>query len=293
MADFDHPPGAEDVFAEWLALRGTGEARELDELCRAHPALAQELRRLRGEWERVSPLLARHGLGLSPEGLESMIERLSARAGFDRYVLQDEVARGGMGAVRRVWDADLKRELAMKLLLDEAERPQTSPGGAARLLGRFLEEAQITGQLDHPSIVPVHELGVDPSGRLYFTMRLVRGETLSRILERVRAGDAEWTQTRVLHVLLKACEALAFAHAKGVIHRDVKPANVMVGRFGEVYVMDWGLAKARGSADAKDVRVRPPPAAAEPRTELLEGRALDSPLLTMDGDVVGLSLIHI
>lgn len=94
MAEVDDPLGAEDVFVEWLALRGTGEARELDELCRAHPALAEELRRLHGEWERVSPLLVRHGLGLAPDGLALALERLFGRAGFDRYVLQDEVARG-------------------------------------------------------------------------------------------------------------------------------------------------------------------------------------------------------
>jgi serine/threonine-protein kinase len=284
MEDADRSTRAEEVFAEWLALRGTAEEQELDELCDAHPDLCDELRRLHADCARVAPHLS--GLGAADEELALVLERLRGRAGFERYEVGNEIARGGMGSVRGVWDADLRRELAMKVALAGERGEQGSPEGGRRL-ARFLEEAQITGRLDHPAIVPVHELGLDPEGRLYFTMRLVRGEDLSRILARVHAGDPEWSETRVLHVLLKACEALAYAHDKGVIHRDVKPANVMVGRFGEVYVMDWGLAKARGRPDAKDVRPRPPVRTGAPRTEVLPGRDADSPLLTMDGDVIG------
>ena len=112
-----------------------------------------------------------------------------------------------------------------------------------KTLSRFLEEAQVTGQLDHPGIVPVHELGLDAQGRAFFTMRLVRGKDLKEVFGLVHEKAEGWTVTRALNVLLRVCEAMAFAHAKGVIHRDLKPANIMVGRFGEVYVMDWGLAR--------------------------------------------------
>ncbi len=218
-----------------------------------------------------------------------VIETLSGRpAPFTRYRLKGEVAHGGMGSILRVWDEDLRRHLAMKVIR-EAE-PGDDEASTSKSLGRFLEEAQVTGQLDHPGIVPVHELGLDPQGRLYFTMKLVRGETLRDVYRHVAKGEAGWTLPRALGVLLKICEAMAYAHDKGVVHRDLKPSNVMVGRFGEVYVMDWGLARVLGRRDAKDVRVRRPEQPLHSRVETYRRRGagdLDSPLVTMDGDVVG------
>ena len=142
-----------------------------------------------------------------------------------------------MGVILRVWDRSIRRNLAMKVIRNAEEVPEDEQAQ------RFLEEAQITGQLEHPGIVPVHELGLDDDGQLYFTMSLVKGRDLSRVFDMVAAGRGSWTVTRALGLLLKACEAIAYAHSKGVIHRDLKPANIMVGRFGQVYVMDWGLAK--------------------------------------------------
>ena len=159
-----------------------------------------------------------------------------------RYTVLDQVARGGMGVVLRVRDEDLRRELAMKVL-DRADRQADAAASDPRDLGRFLEEAQVTGQLDHPGVPPIHELGLDQEGRLFFTMKLVRGGTFADVIAAVREGKDGWTTTRALGVVLKVCEAMAYAHHKGVIHRDIKPANIMVGRFGETYVMDWGLAK--------------------------------------------------
>jgi hypothetical protein len=112
-----------------------------------------------------------------------------------RYRLKGEVAQGGMGVILRVWDEDLRRHLAMKVMLDEQE-------GAASRLSRFLEEAQVTGQLDHPGIVPVHELGIDARGRVFFTMKLVKGRTLEHVFEAVRHGDDGWSVTRALSVVL-------------------------------------------------------------------------------------------
>jgi serine/threonine-protein kinase len=163
----------------------------------------------------------------------------------DRLQLHGEIARGGMGAILKGRDVDLGRDVAIKVLL-EAHK------GKADLVQRFVEEAQIAGQLQHPGVVPVYELGQLAGGRPYFTMKLVKGKTLAALL----AARAEPTEERVRFVGIFAlvCQTLAYAHARGVIHRDLKPANVMVGAFGEVQVMDWGLAKVLaegGIADEK------------------------------------------
>ncbi|MCP3919651.1 MAG: SUMF1/EgtB/PvdO family nonheme iron enzyme [bacterium] len=164
---------------------------------------------------------------------ESLRRRPSAH---DRYRVGDAVGRGGMGLVERVRDLDLERDVARKTLAGDLPGPVLDA-----LQERFLEEAQVTGQLDHPGIVPIHDLGLDEEGRPFFTMRLVQGRDLA---ERLRSqADPDWSSTRALQVLLRVAETVAFAHAKGVLHRDLKPANVMLGGFGEVYVMDWGLAK--------------------------------------------------
>jgi len=175
-------------------------------------------------------------------------ERLAGLAAARRYAVAGEVSRGGMGVVLRVEDPDLKRELAMKVALGRAVAGTPGPATGSEL-ARFLEEAQITAQLDHPGVAPVHDLGIDAEGRLYFTMKLVRGRDLRAVLELVRRGEEGWNPTRAVGVLLKVCEAMAYAHDKGVVHRDLKPANVMVGAYGEVYVMDWGVARVLGGAD--------------------------------------------
>jgi len=214
-----------------------------------------------------------------------------------RYKHDGEVGRGGMGAILKIWDENLRRHLAMKVVLarDDAPDAGTTAGVDPKTLTRFLEEAQVTSQLDHPGIVPVHELGLDAEGRVYFTMKLVQGRDLHTIFHLAFQGKEGWNETRVLGVLLKVCEAVAYAHKKGVIHRDLKPANVMVGDFGEVYVMDWGLARVLQRADAHDIRISPEDsgrassshASVETdRSDVL--RAVpDSPLCTMDGDVLG------
>jgi serine/threonine protein kinase/Flp pilus assembly protein TadD len=206
-----------------------------------------------------------------------VVARLAARGeSSGRYAVEEEIARGGMGAILRVWDADLRRALAMKVML-QADGPSSADPDLSRelrRLGRFLEEAQLTGRLDHPGIVPVHEIGLDSSGRLYFTMKLVEGRTLREVFDLVRDGQEDWTRTRALGVLHRVCEAMAYAHHKGVIHRDLKPGNVMVGRFGEVYVMDWGLARAIGERD-------------RPGRPSRAGETTASPLATLEGDVVG------
>jgi serine/threonine-protein kinase len=157
-----------------------------------------------------------------------------------RNLLYEEIGRGGMGRVLRGRDPDLGRDLAVKVLREEYQ-------GDAAVQRRFVEEAQVGGQLQHPGVVPVYELGRFPDQRPYFTMKLVKGRTLAELLEE-RSGTAQ-DLPRFLGIFEQVCQTIAYAHSRGVVHRDLKPANVMVGAFGEVQVMDWGLAKVLGSQD--------------------------------------------
>jgi tetratricopeptide (TPR) repeat protein len=161
-------------------------------------------------------------------------------------VLFDEIGRGGMGAVFKGRDTELGRELAVKVLLGEHR-------GRPELVRRFLEEAQIAGQLQHPGVAPVYEMGRFADDRPFFTMKLVKGHTLAELL--AQRDDAHADLGRFLGIFAQVCQTLAYAHAHGVIHRDLKPSNVMVGSFGEVQVMDWGLAKLlRRGADDDAIR---------------------------------------
>ena len=171
--------------------------------------------------------------------------------GLERYDDLGPLGIGGMGEVRRVRDRRLGRTLALKTLHARAlERPN--------LVARFLEEAQATAQLQHPGIVPVHDLGHLPDGRLWFTMKEVKGQTFGAVIREVHAvsrrrwhpAPSGWTLRRLVDALRQVCEAVGYAHSRGVVHRDLKPANVMVGRHGEVLVLDWGLAKVLGRPDA-------------------------------------------
>src|SRR5215471_4975278 len=146
-----------------------------------------------------------------------------------------------MGTVLLSRDPELGRDLALKVMrADYTGRPA--------VMQRFREEAQVGGQLQHPGVVPVYELGCADDGRPYFTMKLVKGVTLAQLLKE-RSSPAQ-DRPRFLKVFEQVCQTVAYAHAKGVIHRDLKPANVMVGAFGEVQVMDWGLAKVLNAGPA-------------------------------------------
>jgi CRP-like cAMP-binding protein len=150
-------------------------------------------------------------------------------------LLEKELARGGMGHVHPALDRNLLRNVALKRLdKDYATKTFYRDG--------FVAEAQMTGQLEHPNIVPVHELAIDPNGVPYFTMKLVQGVSFDAWLRKRKPGTIERIEGGI-EVLLKVCDALAYAHHRGVVHRDIKPANIMVGDFGQVYLMDWGLAK--------------------------------------------------
>jgi serine/threonine protein kinase len=183
---------------------------------------------------------------------------ISAPTSLDprKYELMDVLGQGGMGEVYRCCDPALGRDLAIKVIKADYR-------GYPQVERRFLREARITGSLQHPGIVAVHNLGRLADGRLHYTMRLVRGQTFDEILKNEVAKPERLPY--LLSIFEKICQAVAFAHSKRVIHRDLKPANVMVGRFGEVQVMDWGLAKvlptedepntADGADDREDARI--------------------------------------
>jgi len=186
-----------------------------------------------------------------------------------RFEVVSELGRGGMGVVVAARDPRLRRTVALKLLLD-ADDPQRAQ--------RFLAEAQVTSQLEHPSIPSVHDLGLGDDGQLYFAMQRIRGQSLAAVLSALRRGDPavaeRWPRHRLLSAFTKICEAVRYAHARGVLHRDLKPDNVMLGRFGEVVVLDWGVARLPGVAEQPGT-ARAPDTVDIPRT--LDGSAVGTP----------------
>jgi eukaryotic-like serine/threonine-protein kinase len=164
-----------------------------------------------------------------------------------RYRLLREIARGGMGVVYEAEDVELQRRVAIKVLATEL--------ASRDAVERMRVEARVIAQLEHPGIVPLHDAGTLPDGRVFYVMKLIRGRTLA--------------ESDHLRIFLRVCEAVAFAHARGVIHCDLKPSNVMVGEFGEVLVMDWGVAKSIGENAIAGTRGFMPP-------EQERGEALDA-----------------
>ena len=148
--------------------------------------------------------------------------------GGTRYTVLEEVGRGGMGVVYAARDEQLERRVALKVL---------DAAGGGELAERLVREARVLARLEHPGIVPVHDVGTLADGRVFYAMKFVEGQRLDRYLESVASMPDR------LRIFLRICDAVAFAHTRAVLHRDIKPANVMVGPFGEVLVMDWGLAK--------------------------------------------------
>jgi serine/threonine protein kinase len=187
--------------------------------------------------------------------------------------LLDEIARGGMGVIYRATDHVLGREVAVKVL-QEKYAPDS---GAAR---RFADEARIAAQLQHPGIPPVHDLGTLPDGRPFLAMKLIKGQTLERLL--AARPDPSADRGRFVAAFEQICQAIAYAHAHSVIHRDLKPSNVMVGAFGEVQVMDWGLAKVLSARPAETAE----PEATRADT-LVRGRCDAAGLFTQAGSVLG------
>jgi serine/threonine protein kinase len=211
---------------------------------------------------------------------DSALERLRDAAetpdlAGTRYRLLDRIARGGMGVVYAAEDGNLQRRVALKVL--------DVTGTDGDLRNRLIREARVLAALEHPGIVPVHDVGTLADGRVFYTMKFVEGKRLDKYIETVASIPDR------LRIFLRICDAVAFAHARGVLHRDVKPANIMVGPFGEVLVMDWGLAKI--------LRVQVPGAAGEadpdatvfekPKQAATAGDATEVSVVTGHGTVLG------
>jgi len=192
-----------------------------------------------------------------------------------RYRLLGRVARGGMGVVYAAEDETLQRRVALKVL--------DVPGTDGDLANRLIREARVLAALEHPGIVPVHDVGTLADGRVFYTMKFVEGKRLDKYIESVLSVPDR------LRLFLRICDAVGFAHARGVLHRDVKPANIMVGPFGEVLVMDWGLAKILGGEVSSTAGEADPEATVfeKPKQKNGAGDATEISVVTGHGTVMG------
>jgi serine/threonine protein kinase len=211
---------------------------------------------------------------------DSALERLREGAeapdlGGTRYRLLERIARGGMGVVYAAEDENLQRRVALKVL--------EVPGSDGDLANRLIREARVLAALEHPGIVPVHDVGTLADGRVFYTMKFVEGRRLDKYIASVNSIPDR------LRLFLRICDAVAFAHARGVLHRDLKPANVMVGPFGEVLVMDWGLAKILRPADSDASHVADPEATIfeKPNQPATSGDITQISAVTGHGTVMG------
>ncbi len=192
--------------------------------------------------------------------------------GLKRYSGFREMAQGGSAVLRSCFDPVTGRTVAVKTLHVASKRDH-------RERRRLLREARVTAQLQHPNTVPIYDIGDDEEEGIYFVMKRISGENLFEILKRIARGDEATIEafptSRRLDILADACQALAYAHARGVIHRDVKPENIWVGNFGEVILLDWGVAKVWGHADDNEPVtrsvLRPPSGGEEPQLLTLTG----------------------
>jgi WD40 repeat protein/tRNA A-37 threonylcarbamoyl transferase component Bud32 len=192
-------------------------------------------------------------------------------ASIERYTVVGEHARGGQARVLLAFDKNVGRKVALKELLPRAGEKPSNDASWRDAMARFLREAELTGQLVHPGVVPVFEIGKRPDGTLFYTMQLVRGRTLSEVL---RERSSLTDRLSLLSHFLSVCHVVAYAHSRGIVHRDIKPQNIMVGDFGETVLLDWGLAKQKGE----------PESASLPALRADE----DAPeMLTREGTVVG------
>ena len=233
---------------------------------------------------QIDASLARVGSGSGSTETDDDLDRTpsyavgTATSDGQRFRVLRPHARGGLGAVFVALDTELHREVALKQILDDHADDPTSRQ-------RFLLEAEVTGGLEHPGIVPVYGLGTYGDGRPYYAMRFIRGDSLKEAIEHFHADPALQTdpgrRSLELHKLLRrfidVCNAIDYAHSRGVLHRDIKPGNVLVGKHGETLIVDWGLAKPTGHSDARSGERTLRPSSASGSAETLPGSALGTP----------------
>lgn len=278
------------LIAQWEQLRADGAKVDLEQLCSDHPDCLEELRGRVRVLESINGRLfsgatADHTGDSLCDGEFTVVQESGSLPGDSvetqtRYRILRSHARGGLGEVLVAEDASLRRLVALKVIRQPHDR---DPG--RRL--RFTREAEITGRLDHPGIVPVHGIGTDRSGRPCYTMRFVDGETLHEAIRRYHdlPGDGQSRERKLalrqlLQNFVSVCNTVAFAHSHQVIHRDLKPANILVGRFGETLVVDWGLAKQLGEGTRSDEACL---AVAQPGSPRENGGGDEGPLTQQNG----------
>lgn len=212
---------------------------------------------------------------------ETAFSQILRVQGGDKYKLGPVVAEGGMGIVREALDLSCRRVVAIKALPQNGKVPKED-------VSRFIEEAQITSRLEHPNIPPVHELGFDTDQNAFYTMKFVRGVTLTDVLLGIRKSKGSYAEqyplSRLLNIFQKVCDAVAYSHSKGIVHCDLKPDNIMICDFGEVMVMDWGLARRVGTPlpmennrTTEEMKAPLRPGAIDSATRTTTGRILGTP----------------
>lgn len=201
----------------------------------------------------------------------------TAQAKIERYLFEKEVNKGGMKAIIGVRDEATQRKVAMAVLNDKTIDSQESRE-------RFLQEARITAHLEHPNIVPIHDIGINTDGSPFFTMKLLGGETLSCILRKLRKNELDYRKKyplqKLLLILLKVLDAISFAHAQGIIHLDLKPDNIQIGEHGEVLVLDWGLARKIQKGQVKNIEL-------DQEVQTQTFHIFSHSQLTLDGEIKG------
>ncbi len=223
----------DEIIAEFLQLQEEGKQPLPQDFLDQYPEFQSRLESFFADYFGMQRMMA-------GDADTTWIGKTELPVSADRYEILTEIARGGMGAIHRVRDTLFDRPLALKTLREDRNDQ--------RLQQRFLIEARITGQLQHPGIPPVHDVGRLPGGELYFSMKLIEGRTLQDLLsERKHPADS---RLHFLGVFEQVCQTLAYAHSQNVIHRDLKPLNIMVGEFAEVQVMDWGMARQLQADDS-------------------------------------------
>ena len=278
----------EEILLHWEERRDQGQPATIDELCDDHPELLDEARRLVRTLEHLDALIQEDGddrTEVARVGRESGPVPADITTG-SRYSSVHLHAHGGLGDVFVAFDEELHREVALKLIQRSYDRDP-----ACR--ERFLREAEITARLGHPGIVPIFGLGRTGDGRPCYSMRFIEGETLQAAIGRFHAADTPGRVLRertlafrgLLTRLVAVCQAVAFAHSRGVIHRDLKPDNVMLGPYQETLVVDWGLAKQweENGRDAADV----PGAVASDLSGSLADDLISEDSLTRIGSTMG------
>src|SRR6266851_4397811 len=288
----------EELLLRYDELRQQGQAISPEELCGEHTELLEEVRREIQELEALNRLLGAAASETDPHATEpgpatpstAFAPQTNSVSTGSRYRVLRLHARGGLGEVHLARDEALHREVALKFMQKPCARDANSRS-------RFLWEAEITSRLEHPNIVPVYALGQDADGHPFYAMRFIRGETLQEAIQRFHAaeksrrdsGQRSLAFRELLSRFVAVCNTIAYAHSRGVLHRDVKPDNILLGKYGETLLVDWGLAKPfTGSASepsSSEEPLHPNAGGDTERTQL--GEVIGTPVYMSPEQAVG------